>query len=142
MHVTPHERRASCRTRLRQPKWPRLTRGSEPCFRDIKTTLGLDVLRCQTPVLVEKEVWLQAMAYNLVRALMLEAAWTHSVKLERLSFKGTAAVRALDVRLQARSGRIAASHRRRPGAAATEPIRTARPEAPAEVVSIAHTSAS
>jgi|CXWL01.1.fsa_nt_gi hypothetical protein len=61
----------------------------ELCFRDIKTTLGLDVLRCQTPELVEKEVWLQAIAYNLVRALMLEAAWTHGVELERLSFKGT-----------------------------------------------------
>lgn len=61
----------------------------ELCFRDIKTTLGLDVLRCQSPELVEKEVWLQAMAYNLVRALMLEAAWTHGAQLERLSFKGT-----------------------------------------------------
>jgi len=61
----------------------------ELCFRDIKTTLGLDVLRCQSPELIEKEVWLQAIAYNLVRALMLEAAWTHDVSLERLSFKGT-----------------------------------------------------
>ena len=61
----------------------------ELCFRDIKTTLGLDVLRCRTPELVEKEVWLQVIAYNLVRALMLEAAWTHGVELERLSFKGT-----------------------------------------------------
>ena len=61
----------------------------ELCFRDIKTTLGLDVLRCRTPKLVEKEIWLQVMAYNLVRALMLEAAWTHGVELERLSFKGT-----------------------------------------------------
>ena len=61
----------------------------ELCIRDIKTTLGLDVLRCQTPELVEKEVWLQVMAYNLVRALMLESAWTHGIDLERLSFKGT-----------------------------------------------------
>lgn len=61
----------------------------ELCFRDIKTTLGLDVLRCQSPELVEKEVWLQVMAYNLVRALMLEAAWVHGAELERLSFKGT-----------------------------------------------------
>ena len=58
-------------------------------FRDIKTTLGLDVLRCQTPDLIEKEVWLQVIAYNLIRALMLEAAWTHGVELTRLSFKGT-----------------------------------------------------
>jgi hypothetical protein len=61
----------------------------ELCFRDIKTTLGLDVLRCRTPELVEKEVWLQAIAYNLVRALMLEAAWRHDVELAHLSFKGT-----------------------------------------------------
>jgi hypothetical protein len=61
----------------------------ELCFRDIKTTLGLDVLRCQSPELIEKEIWLQAIAYNLVRALMLEAAWMHTVALERLSFKGT-----------------------------------------------------
>lgn len=61
----------------------------ELCFRDIKTTLGLDVLRCRTPELIEKEIWLQAIAYNLVRALMLEAAWTQQVDLDRLSFKGT-----------------------------------------------------
>ena len=61
----------------------------ELCFRDIKTTLGLDVLRCQSPDLIVKEIWLQVIAYNLVRALMLEAAWTHGVELQRLSFKGT-----------------------------------------------------
>jgi len=58
-------------------------------LRDIKTTLGLDVLRCQSPELVEKEVWLQAIAYNLVRALMVEAAWTHHLGVEQISFKGT-----------------------------------------------------
>jgi hypothetical protein len=58
-------------------------------FRDIKTTLGLDVLRCCSPELVEKEVWMQVFGYNLVRALMLESAWTYSVPLDRLSFKGT-----------------------------------------------------
>lgn len=40
-------------------------------------------------MLIEKEIWLQAIAYNRVRALMLEAAWSHDVALERLSFKGT-----------------------------------------------------
>jgi len=60
----------------------------ELCFRDIKTTLGLDVLRCLSADLVEKEVWLQVIAYNLIRALMMEAAWTYGVALDRLSFKG------------------------------------------------------
>jgi hypothetical protein len=58
-------------------------------FRHIKTTLGLDVLRCGSPELITKEIWLQVFGYNLVRALMLEAAWTHQVPVERLSFKGT-----------------------------------------------------
>ena len=58
-------------------------------FRDIKTTLGMDVLRCGSPELVQKEIWMQVFGYNLVRALMLEAALTYSVPLDRLSFKGT-----------------------------------------------------
>ncbi|RRK01622.1 IS4 family transposase [Opitutaceae bacterium TAV3] len=58
-------------------------------FKDIKITLGLDILRCLTPQMVEKEIWMQAIAYNMVRALMLETAITHDVDIERLSFKGT-----------------------------------------------------
>ena len=61
----------------------------EVCFRDIKTTLNLDTLRCVSPELVEKEIWLHAIAYNLVRALMVEAAAMYGATLERLSFKGT-----------------------------------------------------
>ncbi len=58
-------------------------------YRDIKCSLGLDVLRCKTPDMIEREIWMQAIAYNLVRALMLEAAITHSIDVERLSFKGS-----------------------------------------------------
>lgn len=58
-------------------------------FREIKTVLGLDVLRCQSPDLIAKEVWMQVIAYNVIRALMLEAARAHGVPLDRLSFKGT-----------------------------------------------------
>ena len=58
-------------------------------FRDIKTSLGLDVLRTQTPAMIEKEVHLQAIAYNLVRMLMLEAARQNDLPADRLSFKGT-----------------------------------------------------
>lgn len=64
----------------------------EVCFRDIKTTMSLDVLRTQSPAMIEKEILLQATAYNLVRALMLAAARQHDVRPERLSFKGTVAV--------------------------------------------------
>jgi hypothetical protein len=56
-------------------------------YRDIKTTLGLDVLRTRTPEMIEREVLMQAIAHNLVRAVMLEAACAHSVPLSRISFK-------------------------------------------------------
>jgi len=58
-------------------------------FREIKITLGMDVLRCQTPGMVEKEVMMHAISYNLIRALMQEAAIRHQVDLTRISFKGT-----------------------------------------------------
>lgn len=61
-------------------------------FRDIKTTLGLDVLRTHTPAMIEKEILLQTIAYNLVRALMLEAAKQHDLPPARFSFKGTVGV--------------------------------------------------
>jgi len=58
-------------------------------FRDIKTTLGLDVLRAKAPELVLKEVYMQAIAYNLVRGVMLQSARQHHRPIYQLSFKGT-----------------------------------------------------
>src|SRR5271167_813320 len=39
-------------------------------FRQIKTMLGMDVLRCLTPRMVLKELAMHRIAYNLIRALM------------------------------------------------------------------------
>jgi len=58
-------------------------------FAQIKTTLQLDVLRCQSPDMIRKELQIHLIAYNLVRALMQKAAHLHHVPLERMSFKGT-----------------------------------------------------
>jgi hypothetical protein len=58
-------------------------------FRDIKITLGMDVLRCQSPAMVQKEIAMHAIAYNLIRALMQDIARSYQVQLSRLSFKGT-----------------------------------------------------
>jgi hypothetical protein len=58
-------------------------------YRQIKISLCLDVLRGLTPAIVERELWMHAIAYNLIRALMLEAALTQDVPIDRLSFKGT-----------------------------------------------------
>lgn len=58
-------------------------------LRDIKITMGMDILRCKTPAMIEKELWMHLIAYNLVRALMLDAALHCAAKPEGLSLKGT-----------------------------------------------------
>ncbi len=58
-------------------------------FREIKTLLRLDVLRCKTPAMIEQELSLHLIAYNLVRCLMQQASIIHHVDLSRLSFKGS-----------------------------------------------------
>ena len=45
-------------------------------IRNIKTTLGMEVLRCLTPAMIEKELWVCLLAYNLIRLLMAQAAHT------------------------------------------------------------------
>ena len=62
-------------------------------FRDIKTTMGMDVLRCRTPALVRKEVLMHFIAYNAVRRLILDAANAVECAPRRISFK--ASVQAL-----------------------------------------------
>lgn len=59
-------------------------------FAQIKTTLGIDVLRCQSPTMIAKELQIHLIAYNLVRALMQRAAHSQpGTPLSRLSFKGS-----------------------------------------------------
>lgn len=58
-------------------------------LRCIKTTLGMDVLRCRTPAMIEKELWVYLLAYNLIRLLMAEAAATSGQLPRQLSFKHT-----------------------------------------------------
>jgi len=58
-------------------------------FRDIKTSMGMESLRCKSPKMVHKELEMFFIAYNLIRCLMAQASFTHQAPLERLSFKGT-----------------------------------------------------
>jgi hypothetical protein len=58
-------------------------------FRDIKQTLGMDVLRCKSPALIGKEIVMHVIGYNLIRALMQDIAHSYQVAVQRLSFKGT-----------------------------------------------------
>jgi len=58
-------------------------------FRNIKTTLGMDVLRCKDPEMIEKELWVNLLAYNLIRLLMAQAAIESGLHPRELSFKHT-----------------------------------------------------
>jgi hypothetical protein len=58
-------------------------------FRDIKTMLRMEPLRCQSPEMVQKEFFMHLIGYNLIRAVMVETVRRHDVPLERLSFKGS-----------------------------------------------------
>ncbi|HEX4273054.1 MAG TPA: IS4 family transposase [Rhizomicrobium sp.] len=61
----------------------------ELCLRDLKTTMGMEVLRGKSPDLAEKELLACLAAHNLVRCVMAEAVAQHQVDLERVSFKGS-----------------------------------------------------
>jgi IS4 transposase len=56
-------------------------------LRNIKTTLGVEVLRCMTPRMVEKELWVHLLAYNLIRLLMAQSALDADVHPRQSSFK-------------------------------------------------------
>ena len=58
-------------------------------LRNIKTTMGMEVLHCQTPDMNEKELWVHLLAYNLIRLLMAQAASGAGVDPRSLSFKHT-----------------------------------------------------
>ena len=61
----------------------------ELCFDDLKTTLGMEMLSCQSPEMIDKELHLHFIAHNLVRLVAAQAACTHQACVERISFKGT-----------------------------------------------------
>lgn len=61
----------------------------EMCLDDLKTTLGMDLLRSRSPAMARQEVYARLIGHNFVRWTMAQAARSHDVELERISFKGT-----------------------------------------------------
>lgn len=57
-------------------------------LRTIKVTMQMEILRCKTPDMVRKEIWLHLLGYNLIRAVMAEAAAPHALQPREVSFKG------------------------------------------------------
>lgn len=56
-------------------------------LRSIKTVMQMNVLRCKSPEMVKKEIAVHLLAYNLVRAVMAQAAFLGHVLPRQLSFK-------------------------------------------------------
>ena len=57
-------------------------------IRSLKHALAMDVLRCETPGMVRKEVWAHLLAYDLIRGAMAVAAAAAGLLPRQLSFSG------------------------------------------------------
>ncbi len=55
-------------------------------FRDLKQSMGMDVLRCHSVDGLLKELWMFVLVYNLVRMVMMQAARKQNVEPDRISF--------------------------------------------------------
>ncbi len=58
-------------------------------LRNIKATMGMEQLSCQTPAMAVKEIWVYLLAYNLIRLMMAQAALLSGCLPRQLSFKHT-----------------------------------------------------
>ena len=58
-------------------------------LRNIKTTLGMEMLSCKTPAMAQKEIWVYLLAYNLIRLMMAQSALLADRLPRQLSFKHT-----------------------------------------------------
>lgn len=58
-------------------------------LKHVKTTLGMDILRCKTPPMVRKEIYAYLLAYNLLRSLMWSAGTTYNTPPNRISLQGS-----------------------------------------------------
>lgn len=56
-------------------------------LRSIKTNMGMEMLRCKSPDMVEKEIAIHFLAYNLIRASLARAASLFGKRPRLLSFK-------------------------------------------------------
>jgi len=61
----------------------------EMCLDDLKTTLGMENLRCRCPQMVQKELLAFFIAHNLLRWVMAQAGPSGQGALEQVSFKGS-----------------------------------------------------
>ena len=56
-------------------------------IRNIKETMGMNILSCKTPEMAVKEIWVYLLAYNLIRLVMAQSALLANIKPRDISFK-------------------------------------------------------
>ena len=56
-------------------------------IRNIKQTMGMNILSCKTPDMVRKEIWVHLLAYNLIRLMMSQSALIADIAPRNISFK-------------------------------------------------------
>ena len=56
-------------------------------LRNIKTTMGMETFSCKSPEMVEKEMWVYFLAYNLIRLVMTQSASLSDILPRQISFK-------------------------------------------------------
>lgn len=63
-------------------------------LRSLKTMMNMDVLRCETPEMVRKEIWAHLLAYNLIRTVIAQSAAMYDMHPRQISF--TRAMRTME----------------------------------------------
>ncbi len=58
-------------------------------LRNLKSTMGMEMLSCKTPALAVKELWVYLLAHNLIRLLMVQSSLMADCLPRELSFKHT-----------------------------------------------------
>jgi hypothetical protein len=56
-------------------------------LRNLKSTMGLEMLSCRTPAMAVKELWVYLLADNLIRMIMVQSAAMADCLPRELSFK-------------------------------------------------------
>ena len=70
---------------LYQLRW----QATEVNLKHLKTTLKMEMIAAKTPEMVQKEIWVHLLAYNLLRILMWKSAQQAQVSPLRISLQGT-----------------------------------------------------
>lgn len=56
-------------------------------IRNIKETMGMNILSCKSPDMALKEIWVYFLAYNLIRLVMAQSALLADISPRQISFK-------------------------------------------------------